>query len=145
MFSTKVCVYVPGHTDGGSQIHQADISQTDAHSKMCTVVSNTHCGKISSAQIPTVCFDLGNEWDDFDDEHLLHASEASLNLCPANAKLQHSGENKIPGRESRVDSLHQIGHILFMSLCFLIFFRCHLCSTSIPLSLRSQSLWNHHQ
>lgn len=97
-FSTKLCFYVPGFTDGESWIHQADISQTGAHLKMPTAVSNTHCGKVLSTQIPAVCFDLGNEWDDFDDENLLYASEASLTLCPANAKLQHSEEKKIPGR-----------------------------------------------
>lgn len=67
---------------------------------MSAAVSNNHCGKVSAAQIPTVCFDLGNEWDDFDDENLLRASEPSLTLCPANAKLQHSEEKKIPGRET---------------------------------------------
>lgn len=67
---------------------------------MSTAVSNTHCGRVSFTQIPTVCFDLGNEWDDFDDENLLNASEASLNLCPADAKLQPSREKKIPGRET---------------------------------------------
>lgn len=99
-FSLKFCVFVSGLSDGESQIHQADTSQTGAHSKMSNAVSNTHCGNVSSAQIPTVCFDLGNEWDDFDDENLLCASEASLTLCSANAKLQHSEEKKIPGRET---------------------------------------------
>lgn len=89
---------VPGLTDGERQIRQADISQTGAHSKMSSAVSNTYCGNVSSAQIPTVCFDLGNEWDDFDDENLLCASEASL--CPVNPNLQHSEEKKIPGRET---------------------------------------------
>lgn len=93
-------VFVSGLSDGGSQIHQADISQTGAHLKMSNAVSNTHCGNVSSTQIPTVCFDLGDEWDDFDDENLLHASKASLTLSEANAKLQHSEEKKIPGRET---------------------------------------------
>lgn len=142
-FSTKSCVFVLGFTDDESQIQQVDIIQTGAHSKMSTEVSNTPCGKVSSAQIPTVCFDLGNEWDDFDDENLLHASDASVTLCPADVKLQHSEEKKKPGRETWVHSLPQIGHILFMPLCFLIYCRCHLCSTSNSLSLTSQILWNH--
>uniref|UniRef100_A0A674N2S1 Probable ATP-dependent DNA helicase HFM1 n=1 Tax=Takifugu rubripes TaxID=31033 RepID=A0A674N2S1_TAKRU len=107
------------------QTHQPDISQTGANgfprSEMSTFVSNTHCGAVSSTPIPTVCFDLGNEWDDFEDENLLRASEESLTLCPANAKRQHSQEEKIPGRGTQIDSLDsQPGHILFISLCFLI-------------------------
>lgn len=96
----------PGFSDGGSQIHQPDISQMGANgfprSKMSTFVSNTRCGAVSSTQIPTVCFDLGNEWDDFEDESLLRASEESLTLC----KRQHSQEKKIPGRGTQIDSLH---------------------------------------
>lgn len=137
----------PGFRDGGSQIHHPDMSQMGAngfpYSKRSTFVSNTHCGAVSSTQIPTVCFDLGNEWDDFEDESLLCASEESLTLCPANAKLQPCQEKKIPGRGTQIDSLHQPGHILFISLCFLIYCRCHHRSTSIPQSLTSQSLWNH--
>lgn len=139
----------PGFSDGGSQIHQPDISQMAANgfppSKMSTFVSNTHCGPVSSTQIPTVCFDLGNEWDDFEDENLLCASEESLTLCPANAKHQHSQEKKLPGRGTQIDSLHQPGRILLISLCFHLYCRCHHRSTSIPQSLTSQSLWNHHQ
>lgn len=109
----------PGFSDGGSQIHPRDISQTGANgfpgSKMSTFVSNTHCGAVSSTQIPTVCFDLGNEWDDFEDENLLRASEESLTLCPANAKHQHSQEKKTPGRGTLVDSLHHPGHIPVIS------------------------------
>lgn len=109
----------PGFSDGGSQTHQPDISQMGANgfprSKMSTFVSNTHRGAVSSAQIPTVCFDLGNEWDDFEDENLLRASEESLTLCPANAKRQHSQEKKIPGRGTQIDSPHQPGHILYIS------------------------------
>lgn len=115
---------IPGFSDGGSQIHQPGISQMGAdgfpRSKTSAFVSNTHCGAVSSTQIPTVCFDLGNEWDDFEDENLLRASEESLTLCPANAKHQHSQEKKIPGRGTQVDSLHQPGHIVVISLCFLI-------------------------
>lgn len=92
----------PGFSVGGSQIHQPDISQTGANglprSKVSAFVSNTHCGAVSSTPIPTVCFDLGNEWDDFEDENLLRASEESLTLYPANSKCQHSQEKKIPGR-----------------------------------------------
>lgn len=94
----------PGFSDGGSQIHQLDISQTCANGfpnwMMSTAVSNTHHPTVSSTQIPTVCFDLGNEWDDFDDENLLCASEESLTLCLTNVKPPYSEEKKTPGRET---------------------------------------------
>ncbi|KAM8849670.1 putative ATP-dependent DNA helicase HFM1 isoform 2-T5 [Spinachia spinachia] len=40
----------------------------------------------SSPQIPTVSFDLGNEWDDFDDENLVHASEVPTAWCLTGAQ-----------------------------------------------------------
>lgn len=97
------------------------LSQTGAnsfpHSKASGAASNTRtCGKVSHSQIPTVCFDLGNEWDDFDDENLLRASEASLTSGPANAGPWHCEEKKISGRGTFVTSLHQTGCILFKSL-----------------------------
>ncbi|CAG5896937.1 unnamed protein product, partial [Menidia menidia] len=51
-------------------------------------------GEASTLQFPTVSFDLGNEWDDFDDENLLHASEISLSPSGTNAEPQipQSGE-----------------------------------------------------
>lgn len=96
-FQSSLCLYSsvwvnPGFSDGGSQIHQHDISQTGANSFPQK--------KVSSTQVPAVCFDLGNEWDDFDDENLLRASEALLTSCPANANPCHFVEEKIPGRES---------------------------------------------
>ncbi|XP_029686652.1 probable ATP-dependent DNA helicase HFM1 isoform X3 [Takifugu rubripes] len=124
----------PGFSDGGSQTHQPDISQTGANgfprSEMSTFVSNTHCGAVSSTPIPTVCFDLGNEWDDFEDENLLRASEESLTLCPANAKRQHSQEEKIPG-------------VTTAAPVFLNHSRVKTCgtTTSRPLGLISPNLY----
>ncbi|XP_034469557.1 probable ATP-dependent DNA helicase HFM1 isoform X1 [Hippoglossus hippoglossus] len=63
---------------------------TSAHSERPTAVTSqgSYCETALSAQIPTVTFDLGNEWDDFDDEHLVHASETSFASCTTNAKPQ---------------------------------------------------------
>ncbi|XP_069568611.1 probable ATP-dependent DNA helicase HFM1 [Brachyistius frenatus] len=55
---------------------------------------------VSSSQIPTVSFDLGNEWDDwgdFDDENLVLASETSLPSCTSNAETQQCVEYNVPG------------------------------------------------
>lgn len=84
-----------------------------------TSVFDTHYGNASSSEIPTVCFDLGNEWDewgDFDDENLLHASETSLTLCSSDAQsqIQHAEDSDIAGRVSCV--LLRRYHLLNQSL-----------------------------
>ncbi|XP_043988990.1 probable ATP-dependent DNA helicase HFM1 isoform X1 [Gambusia affinis] len=58
----------------------------------------------SSLQIPTVTFDLGNEWDDwrdFDDENLLNASETSPPQCTSSCQpqMQQHVQNKISAPE----------------------------------------------
>ncbi|XP_070775191.1 probable ATP-dependent DNA helicase HFM1 [Enoplosus armatus] len=86
-----------GISVGVSQNHKPHLNQisttNSAHSKRSTEVSNqgAHGENASASQIPTVSFDLGSEWDDwgdFDDENLVHASETSLALCPTNARPQ---------------------------------------------------------
>ncbi|XP_065809388.1 probable ATP-dependent DNA helicase HFM1 [Labrus bergylta] len=50
-----------------------------------------HCENTAFSQIPTVNFDLGSEWDDwgdFDDENLVHASETSMVSNAATARPQ---------------------------------------------------------
>lgn len=99
----------PGFSVGVSQNHQPHLSQINtnnsSYSKRSTAVSNqsAQCENASFSQIPTVCFDLGNEWDDwgdFDDENLVHASETSLASCTTNAKpqVQQSVNNNMSGR-----------------------------------------------
>nr|XP_020471702.1 probable ATP-dependent DNA helicase HFM1 isoform X2 [Monopterus albus] len=76
-----------------------------AYSKRSTVASNqgAHCEIAPSSQIPTVSFDLGNDWDDWDDfdddEKLVHASDTSFATCIANAKpqIQQSLQCNTPG------------------------------------------------
>lgn len=79
-------------------------TNSSAHSNRSTVVSDqdTHCETALPSQIPTVSFDLGNEWDDwgdFDDENLVHANETSFASCAANDKpqIQQSVEFNVPG------------------------------------------------
>ncbi|XP_029309816.1 probable ATP-dependent DNA helicase HFM1 [Cottoperca gobio] len=83
-----------GISAGVSQSHKPLLNQinttSSAYSMRSTAVSNqgAHCENASSSHIPTVSFDLGDEWDDwgdFDDENLVHASETS---CPTNAGPQ---------------------------------------------------------
>lgn len=97
----------PEFSVGASQKHELRLNQvninTSAYSKTSTAVSSqsAYCKRASSFEIPTVCFDLGNEWDDwgdFDDDHLVHASETSLASAYAEAKVQQSVDNKMPGR-----------------------------------------------
>lgn len=94
---------------GLSQNHESHLNQTNAtnfaYLSGPTAASNqgAHCENASSSQIPTVSFDLGNEWDDwgdFDDENLVHACEThSKALCTINAnpQVQQSLDYNMPG------------------------------------------------
>ncbi|XP_038574292.1 probable ATP-dependent DNA helicase HFM1 isoform X1 [Micropterus salmoides] len=84
----------PGISVGVSQNHKPHPNQINttnlAYLKRSAAVSNQD-ENAAASQIPTVSFDLGYEWDDwgdFDDENLVHASETSSALCPTNAKPQ---------------------------------------------------------
>ncbi|XP_070701535.1 probable ATP-dependent DNA helicase HFM1 [Pempheris klunzingeri] len=86
--------------------HESHSSQNNtttlAYSKSSNAMSvqGAHCGNASCSQIPTVSFDLGDEWDDwgdFDYENVAHASETSLASCPANARPHQSGEDDTSG------------------------------------------------
>lgn len=58
----------------------------------------TYCNNVS-IQIPNVSFDLGNEWDDFDDENLMLASEMPPSLHTPNALTQdQQSDYHIPGK-----------------------------------------------
>lgn len=68
-------------------------TNNSAHSKRSSVVTHqdAHCETAAPSQIPTVSFDLGNEWDewsDFDDDKLVHASETLFDSRTANDKPQ---------------------------------------------------------
>lgn len=87
----------PGFSVSVSQNHQMDRSQIKTNTSVCSKSSaatsnhSTQGKNASSSQIPTVCFDLGDEWDDwgdFDDENLVHASETSAVSCTTNHKPQ---------------------------------------------------------
>ncbi|XP_056149816.1 probable ATP-dependent DNA helicase HFM1 [Lampris incognitus] len=70
--------------------HIADQEELDYVPHETTVNSNN----VSTSQIPSVNFDLGNEWDDWDDfdENLVHASETSMSSCAPKAKVQQSDD-----------------------------------------------------
>ncbi|KAF0047157.1 hypothetical protein F2P81_000790 [Scophthalmus maximus] len=96
-------------TSGWSQNPERHLNKinttTSADSKRrSTAVTNqgSCCETASSSLIPTVTFDLGNEWDDwgdFDEENLVHASETSIASCTVNAKpqIQQSVQYNMPG------------------------------------------------
>nr|XP_046265686.1 probable ATP-dependent DNA helicase HFM1 isoform X2 [Scatophagus argus] len=98
----------PGMNVGESQNHtphQNLINTTNSsYSKRSTAVSDqsAQCENSLSSQIPTVSFDLGHEWDDwgdFDDDNLVHASETPLALCTTSSKPQvhQSVDYNMPG------------------------------------------------
>ncbi|XP_068605031.1 probable ATP-dependent DNA helicase HFM1 [Brachionichthys hirsutus] len=72
------------------KMHQNQINTTSpAYTKRSSW--NPHCKIPPPSHIPTVTFDLGNEWDDwsdFDDEKLVHASETPPGSCTANVEPQ---------------------------------------------------------
>ena len=82
-------------TGGWNQNPEQHLNQINTtsptHSRRSTALMNqaTHWEIDSSSQIPAVSFDLGNEWDnwgDFDEENLVHASETSFASCSTTAK-----------------------------------------------------------
>ncbi|XP_042353171.1 probable ATP-dependent DNA helicase HFM1 [Plectropomus leopardus] len=85
-----------------SQNHKPFLNQINttnsAQSKTSAAVSNQGA---SSSHIPTVSFDLGNEWDDFDDENLVNASETSVTSCSTDVRpqVQQSVDCSLPGGE----------------------------------------------
>lgn len=121
----------PGFSVGASQNHQPHLSQIDAnksfHSKKSPAASNQSARweNAPSPQIPSVCFDLGNEWDDwgdFDDENLVHASETSSASCATNAgpQFQLSVSNSTSGRGRAV--------LLCVSSCGMTAFHSSSCN-----------------
>nr|XP_004570604.2 probable ATP-dependent DNA helicase HFM1 isoform X1 [Maylandia zebra] len=91
-----------GSQDSQQDLNQVNITST-GHSKSSTALPEQAalCKNTSSLQIPTVNFDLGNEWDDwgdFDDDNLIHASEPALaSYTTAQPQIQQCGENRTPG------------------------------------------------
>uniref|UniRef100_A0A3Q1EIP3 Probable ATP-dependent DNA helicase HFM1 n=1 Tax=Acanthochromis polyacanthus TaxID=80966 RepID=A0A3Q1EIP3_9TELE len=89
---------------GGSQNAKQHLNQINTTSSACSQRSTTVSEEqASSYQMPAVTFDLGNEWDDwgdFDDENLVHASETSLASCVINSRpqVQQSVEYNTAGR-----------------------------------------------
>lgn len=87
----------PGFCASANQNHQLNRSQIKTNSTVCLKSSDAapNCssqGKnASSSQRPSVGADLGGEWDDwgdFDEENLVHASETSATSCTANHNPQ---------------------------------------------------------
>lgn len=77
-------------------------NKSSAYSNRSSAVPNlsAHRNNASSSHIPTVCFDLGDEWDDwgdFDDENLVNASEMpyQTNTVPT---VQQSVNYSVTGR-----------------------------------------------
>nr|XP_057922081.1 probable ATP-dependent DNA helicase HFM1 isoform X1 [Doryrhamphus excisus]XP_057922082.1 probable ATP-dependent DNA helicase HFM1 isoform X1 [Doryrhamphus excisus]XP_057922083.1 probable ATP-dependent DNA helicase HFM1 isoform X1 [Doryrhamphus excisus] len=68
------------HTDTADHMHQGSSGWRNARPWQVSRQANND----TLSQIPSVSFDLGNDWDDwsdFDDENLVHASDTSQSLC----------------------------------------------------------------
>ncbi|KAM4552713.1 putative ATP-dependent DNA helicase HFM1 [Odontesthes bonariensis] len=96
-------VWVIPETSGARRNSTENLSQSDTRNSAkfmgstATSKQGTVCENASFPQIPTVSFDLGNEWDEWDDwddwgdfvdENLLHASKISLAPGGTNAEPQ---------------------------------------------------------
>uniref|UniRef100_A0A3B4ZIL6 Probable ATP-dependent DNA helicase HFM1 n=1 Tax=Stegastes partitus TaxID=144197 RepID=A0A3B4ZIL6_9TELE len=99
---TDVCFvfYSSPKPSSGSQNSKQHLNQintsSSAYSLRSTAVSEE---RASSFQLPAVSFDLGNEWDDwgdFDDDNLVHASETSLASCTTNPQsVEHNRAGRV--------------------------------------------------
>lgn len=69
-----------------NQNHKLLLNRIKAASSAAVSNRGAYSLNALSSHIPTVSFDLGDEWDDFDDENLVHASETSLASCLTSAK-----------------------------------------------------------
>ncbi|XP_068425051.1 probable ATP-dependent DNA helicase HFM1 [Clinocottus analis] len=89
----------PGISVAEEQNHELLLNQIKTTSSAAVSSQGTFCLNASSSQIPTVCFDLGNEWDDFDDENLVHASETPSASCLTSAEpeVQQCVDYNMPG------------------------------------------------
>ncbi|XP_068593669.1 probable ATP-dependent DNA helicase HFM1 isoform X2 [Cebidichthys violaceus] len=89
----------PGISVGASQNHKPLLNPIRGTSSAVASDQSAHCANASSSQIPTVSFDLGNEWDDFDDENLVRASETSLSSRPTGdePEVQQRVDYNMPG------------------------------------------------
>lgn len=98
----------PGFCASANQNHYWDRSQIRTNSTVCLKSSEAAPNRriqgknASSSQRLSVGADLGDEWDDwgdFDEENLVHASETSDMLCATNYNPQvlPSGDTSKPG------------------------------------------------
>lgn len=69
-------------------------SQSRSYSPSPIIDLTDDSGFLLSSHTPSVTFDLGNEWDDFDDDNLVHASETS---CTTVAKTQGMDRDRLKG------------------------------------------------
>ncbi|KAM9459939.1 putative ATP-dependent DNA helicase HFM1 isoform 2-T5 [Salvelinus alpinus] len=78
-------------------------SQSRSYSPSPIVDLTDDSGFLSSSHTPSVTFDLGDEWDDFDDDNLVHASETS---CTTVAKTQGMDRDRLKGHSTPLPSTY---------------------------------------
>nr|XP_029498093.1 probable ATP-dependent DNA helicase HFM1 isoform X3 [Oncorhynchus nerka] len=78
-------------------------SQSRSYSPSPIVDLTDDSGFLSSSHTPSVTFDLGDEWDDFDDDNLVHASETS---CTTVANTQGIDRDKLKGHSTPLPSTY---------------------------------------
>lgn len=94
-------VWVNSEPHNQKHLLNQSLSTNPAPPKRPSVVSNkdTVYGNANYSYVPTVSFDLGNEWDDwddFDDENLVRASETCLvsHAGPIQKSVDTTGKGK---------------------------------------------------
>lgn len=86
------------------------------------------CQTVSPSEIPTVTFDLGEEWDDwddFDDRHLVDASNSALTSCTTSAKPV---DCYMPGTLEQTQIVCLRSHCPVHHLDHTLHYACLLCS-----------------
>lgn len=78
-------------------------SQSRSYSPSPIIDLTDDSGFLLSSHTPSVTFDLGNEWDDFDDDNLVHASETS---CTTVAKTQGMDRDRLKGHSTPLPSTY---------------------------------------
>ncbi|XP_029560143.1 probable ATP-dependent DNA helicase HFM1 isoform X1 [Salmo trutta] len=78
-------------------------SQSRSYSPSPIIDLTDDSGFLLSSHTPSVTFDLGDEWDDFDDDNLVHASETS---CTTVAKTQGMDRDRLKGHSTPLPSTY---------------------------------------
>lgn len=114
------------------------LSRIQTTSSAAVTNHGAHCVNASFSKIPTISFDLGNEWDDFDDENLVHASEMPLDVCLSGAQPEvHQCLGYMPGRGNTCSTSGMVAWYYLSIFVMIFFFITHLCFSCVGFAATS--------